>query len=367
MSLLDFTEDPDKFDSPVFHSKDDILAELSKIRTRNDIKEIRALARTLLTNLDRASAQESVATIESSLNYSLSALKERLDQIVQTYTSERAQYYIDRLVKSLTTVKENEINDLNMNRWKELDDVFTDSLWYMEKRDRTGAHNAGYWGNFVPQIPYQLFRRFTKKFDWVLDTFVGSGTTLIECKRQGRNGIGIDLAPEAIELTRKNLLNETNRFGVKTELVNADSTVLDYPEMLNQIGIKSVQLVIMHPPYWDIIKFSDNQKDLANAPDEETFLAGIRTIGKKSYDVLEHGRYLALVIGDKYSKGEWIPLGFESMNEMRAVGFKLKSVIVKNFDVTKGKRNQEELWRYRAIVGNFYVFKHEYIFIFVKD
>jgi hypothetical protein len=82
--------------------------------------------------------------------------------------------------------------------------------------------------------------------------------------------------------------------------------------------------------------------------------------------VLDEGRYLAVVIGDKYSGREWIPLGFLSMQETLKHGFKLKSVIVKNFNQTKGKRNQEELWRYRALVGGFYVFKHEYVFLFQK-
>ncbi|EQD57752.1 DNA methylase N-4/N-6 domain-containing protein [mine drainage metagenome] len=81
---------------------------------------------------------------------------------------------------------------------------------------------------------------------------------------------------------------------------------------------------------------------------------------------MDKGRYLALVIGDKYSKGEWIPLGFYAMNETMKAGFKLKSTIVKNFDITKGKQSQQELWRYRALLGGFYVFKHEYIFLFER-
>ena len=47
-------------------------------------------------------------------------------------------------------------------------------------------------------------------------------------------------------------------------------------------------------------------------------------------------------------------------------GIKLKSTIVKNFDATRGKMNQKELWRYRALAGGFYIFKHEYIFVFQK-
>ncbi len=54
------------------------------------------------------------------------------------------------------------------------------------------------------------------------------------------------------------------------------------------------------------------------------------------------------------------------MNEVLKSGFSLKSIVVKNFEETSGKRNQKELWRYRALAGGFFVFKHEYIFIFQK-
>jgi hypothetical protein len=54
------------------------------------------------------------------------------------------------------------------------------------------------------------------------------------------------------------------------------------------------------------------------------------------------------------------------MQEVMQHGFTLKSIIVKNFDTTTGKRRQQELWRYRALVGGFYIFKHEYIFLLQK-
>ncbi len=105
------------------------------------------------------------------------------DQIVAAQTIERALYYIDRLIKSTTEVKANSINDLNLNRWKEYDDIYVDSLWMIDRRESSGVHTAGYWGNFIPQIPNQMMKRYTKKGEWVLDTFAGSGTTLIEGQR----------------------------------------------------------------------------------------------------------------------------------------------------------------------------------------
>jgi DNA modification methylase len=271
------------------------------------------------------------------------------------------------LLKSLLEIKTSKVNDLDLNKWKQYDDIITDSLWLFEKRDNSGSHNGSYWGNFIPQIPNQLFKRYTKKGDWILDTFLGSGTSLIECKRLGRNGIGIELQKNAIKTAEEFINNEYNRFDIKTEIINGDSTEIDYEKILSSIGIKNIQFLIMHPPYWDIIQFSNDEKDLSNSKSIEDFLYKIGRIVDKTYNILEKGRYFAFVIGDKYSNGEWIPLGFYCMNEIMKRKYKLKSIIVKNFEETKGKLNQKELWRYRALTGGFYIFKHEYIFLFKKD
>lgn len=42
-------------------------------------------------------------------------------------------------------------NDLDMSVWKEYDDICTDSLWVIDKRDNLGAHSECYHGNFIPQ------------------------------------------------------------------------------------------------------------------------------------------------------------------------------------------------------------------------
>ena len=54
-------------------------------------------------------------------------------------------------------------NDLDLSQWREYTDIETDSLWIIDKRDNSGAHSGHYHGNFVPQIPHQLFSRYTKK------------------------------------------------------------------------------------------------------------------------------------------------------------------------------------------------------------
>lgn len=57
------------------------------------------------------------------------------------------------------------------------------------------------------QRPVALYERIVKTFsnpgDLVLDPFVGSGTTLLACKRTGRNGLGFDLNPKMASVIQK--------------------------------------------------------------------------------------------------------------------------------------------------------------------
>jgi hypothetical protein len=133
-----------------------------------------------------------------------------LDQILGAQTLERAKYYINRLEKGVHKIKTGKVNDINLLRWKEYDEIITDSLWVLDKRDSSGAHLAWYWGNFIPQIPHQMMLRYTKKEEWVLDSFVGSGTTLIECRRLGRNGIGLELHPGVVQRAKNLIEKEQN-------------------------------------------------------------------------------------------------------------------------------------------------------------
>ena len=332
----------------------------------DDVKVLKEKLRSIANRINTNSTELQINSGKEHLVVSSSYFLNEIEQILNTRTIERSRYYLKRLLKSITEVKTSKINDINLNRWKEYDDIITDSLWILDKRDQSGAHTAGYWGNFIPQIPNQFLKRYTKKGEWVLDPFAGSGTTLIESKRLGRNCIGIELNTNVASLAKKNLAKEKNPYKIKIKVVRGDSTRIDIKTELNNLGINSVQFVLMHPPYWDIIKFSKKKSDLSNADSVEDFLEKFGKVIDNIVDVLDKKRYLAVVIGDKYSDGEWIPLGFYTMQEVMKRGLILKSTIIKNFDATRGKMNQKKLWRYRALAGGFYIFKHEYIFLFQK-
>ena len=262
-------------------------------------------------------------------------------------------------------------SDIDLDRWREYEDIITDSLWLIPERNRSGAHLADYHGNFVPQIPYQAMRRFTKRGDAVLDAFLGSGTSLIECRRLGRHGIGIELKPDLAQQAGERIASENNPYNIVTQVLTGDSSDSSLmppsiSEALREINKDHAQLAILHPPYHSIIKFSDLPEDLSGCQDVETFLQKFGQVVDVATPFLEDGRFLVLVIGDMYAEREWIPLGFYCMQEVMNRGYSLKSIVVKDMQNNRAKRNLENIWRYRALVGGFYIFKHEYVMFFRK-
>lgn len=277
---------------------------------------------------------------------------------------------VDLTVISGNTVKKTKsYNDIDLNNWKAYDHIETGTLWTFASRAKGNGHKFNYHGNYIPQIAEQLYIRYTKPDDIVLDLFLGSGTSAIEAINMGRKCIGVELKPDLTAQVNDVIKSLGGRNLV--DIISGDSSSgsikKDIEKSLNTFGEEKAQFLILHPPYADIIKFSDKKEDLSNCESTEDFLEMFKGVAKNGFDCLESGRYAALIIGDKYSKGELIPLGFLCMQKMNEIGFKTKSVIVKNIEGNEiGKGRTGNLWRYRALAGGFNIFKHEYIMIFQK-
>jgi DNA modification methylase len=256
-------------------------------------------------------------------------------------------------------------NDLNLNNWKE-SEIWTDSLWIISERDKTGKHNGFYHGNFIPQIPRQLILRYTKKNEVVFDPFLGSGTTAYEAEALNRNFIGIEIQKKLVNQVNKNLDRNKNFLSLVIGDSTKQKTFDKVGDILENYRKKNIHLAILHPPYADIIKFSDIKQDLSNSNSVDDFIEKFGLVIKNTISILEKGRYLAIVIGDKYSAGKWIPLSFYCLDEAQKQGLTLKSIIIKNMEGNRAKRNKESIWRYRALSSDYYIFKHEYILLFKK-
>ena len=266
-------------------------------------------------------------------------------------------------------VKTTKYSDINLKKWKDYAHILTGTLWQFPSRLKQHGHSNEYHGNYIPQIAQQMYERYTKKGDVVLDLFFGSGTSGIEAINMERRCIGVELKDELAEsvsekFTPKQLVTDVR-------IICGDSSSEDVKDEiqlgLDVMGEEKAQFLMLHPPYDDIIKFSDKKEDLSNCETTEQFYDMFEKVAKNGYDMLEKGRFACLIIGDSYKNSEVQPLGFECMNRMRKLGFVLKSTIVKDIQGNeRGKGRTANLWRYRALAGGFSIFTHEYIFVFQK-
>lgn len=266
-------------------------------------------------------------------------------------------------------IKTTAYSDINLKNWRDYDHIKTDTLWEFPTRLKEGGHSNEYHGNYIPQLAQQFYERFTKKGDIVLDLFFGSGTSGIEAVNMQRRCIGVELKDELAKsvsekFTPKQLVTDVN-------VICADSASEIVKEKvqarLDVMGKKQAQFLVLHPPYDDIIKFSNKKEDLSNCSSTEEFYDLFEKVAKNGYDLLEKGRFAALIIGDSYKNSQIQPLGFECMRRMNNLGFITKSIIVKDIQGNeKAKGKTANLWRYRALAGGFYIFKHEYIMIMQK-
>ena len=66
----------------------------------------------------------------------------------------------------------------------------------------TETSNKNHSATFPTTLPEWFIKLFTDEYDWVMDPFVGSGTTCEAAQKLYRNSVGIDIIPEYIELAK---------------------------------------------------------------------------------------------------------------------------------------------------------------------
>lgn len=186
---------------------------------------------------------------------------------------------------------------------------------------------------------------------------VGGGTSLIECKLTRRRGIGIDINPESIDTSRKNLEFEyPPALGQKLYLGDA--------RKLGFIEDASIDFVLAHPPYADIIRYSKGtiEGDLSNIHSISDFSIEMEAIARECHRVLRPGKYCAVLIGDTRRNKYYVPLAYKVMNCFLNAGFILKEDIIK----VQHNCKATGFWVKKSIEHNFLLIMHEHIFVFHK-
>lgn len=229
------------------------------------------------------------------------------------------------------------------------------TIWSFPDRGKWATHKGDYRGNWSPYVPRNLILKYSNTGDLILDNFVGSGTTLIEAKILGRNAIGIDVNTNAINITKERLMFDS-RYDVYSKLFLRDA------RNMSMLENDSIDFICTHPPYANIIKYSNNLSTDLSLLEYEDFLHQMNNVSKEMYRVLKKGKYCSFMIGDIRKHGNIIPLGFYTMQTFINNGFTLKEIIIKE----QHNCTSTPYWKDKVNKLNFYLIAHEYIFVFYK-
>ena len=251
------------------------------------------------------------------------------------------------MAKNVKTIKKWEPEDFELEMT---------THWSFPKRGDWATHDAKWRGNWSPYIPRNLLLRYSQEGDLILDQFAGGGTTLVEAKLLNRDIIGVDINDVALERCKEKIDFDYEAAKGRVELHKGDARNLDF------ISDDSIDFICTHPPYADIIKYSEGIKGDLSQLKVPDFLEEMKLVASESYRVLQKGKFCAILMGDTRQKGHMIPMSFDVMRIFEKAGFKLKELIIKE----QHNCRATGYWKTNSIKYNFLLIAHEYLFVFKK-
>jgi len=240
------------------------------------------------------------------------------------------------------------------------------TVWSFPHRGNWATHKGNFRGNWPPQMARNLVLRYTKPKELVIDQMCGSGTTLIECKLLNRNGIGVDINPNSIILTRDRLsfklpdvVKKNSTFTHTTQ-----HTYIGDARNLNEIKDESIDLIATHPPYANIIPYSKKKVkgDLSKVHSIDEYVTEIQKVALESYRVLKPDKYCSILVGDTRRQKHYVPIAYRVMNAFLSAGFILKEDVIKR----QWRCKATPFWLKKSMEYNFLLLMHEHLFIFRK-
>jgi len=241
------------------------------------------------------------------------------------------------------------------------------TVWSFKQRGSWATHSGKYRGNWSPYIPRNIILKYSKQGELVLDYFCGGGTTAVEAKLLGRRCMALDINPHAVELAKDNSNFEINQQSLidfndqSKEIYEPEIFTGDARSLLN-IKDDSIDLICAHPPYANIVQYTDNKKDDLSSLEINDFLKEMEKVARESFRVLKPGHQCAILIGDTRKKKHVIPLGFGLVEVFLRAGFQLRELIIKRQHNCK----TTGFWYNNSLKYNFLLLAHEYLPVFEK-
>jgi DNA modification methylase len=263
----------------------------------------------------------------------------------------------------------NRLNDLSGKEWIK----FTKS-WFKHSPPPRGKTKLVHPAGFPETLVREFVEFFTKQNMWVLDPFLGTGSTLLAARASRRNAVGVEINPRYASIARSRLEEAPPSDGTRQLVIQGNSRALQ--AILAENNVQKVDFCITSPPYWNQLKraslrqrgrkeqgldtnYGEDPEDIGNISNYEEFLDAQKRIFDEVYGIMKIGGYLVVVTNNVFSEGRLYPLAFETLTSLA------KRWVSKDEKVwLHDDKRLLPLGIYNAWVGNR---SHQYCLIFRKE
>lgn len=267
----------------------------------------------------------------------------------------------------------NKLNDLTGKEWIK----FTKS-WFIHRPPRRKDNEILHPAKYPETLIEEFIQFFTKKNGWVIDPFLGTGSTLIAAGNAKRNGIGVEINRKYLNISKSRIKNGS----YKNKLIPLFGSSSKLHDLLlkNSGKIPKFDFAITSPPYWNQLErnslrqkgrkdngldtqYSKRKDDLGNVNDYNEFIEQQAQIFDQVYDVTKDLGYLVIITNNVYYKGELFPLAFDTAKSL--TNRNSKSWVLKDEKIwLQDDKPLIALGVNNAWVGNRH---HQYCLIFRKE
>jgi DNA modification methylase len=218
--------------------------------------------------------------------------------------------------------RENKLNELDGKEWLK----FTKS-WFVHNPPPRGRNKTLHPASFPETLVRDFILFFTKPGQWVLDPFLGTGSTLVAAKEAGRNGVGVEIYPVYATIARDRL-TQVGIFEETRQLV-IEGDARDLRRICRDAAVPPVDFAITSPPYWNQLKrnhirqqkraaeglnteYGADSGDLGNLDPYEDFLTATEKVFDAVFDVVKPKGYLVVITNNVFFEGRLYPLAYDT-------------------------------------------------------
>jgi len=216
----------------------------------------------------------------------------------------------------------NKLNELTGKEWIK----FTKS-WFIHRPPKRKDEELLHPAKFPESLVEEFILFFTKKGEWVLDPFMGTGSALIAAGNQKRNAVGLELSKKYFEIASRRIKIQKFKNKIIPLLGSSENIInLVNGKIKEEINF---DYIITSPPYWNQLernslrqkirsekglstKYSEDNEDLGNIKDYDEFIQMQAKIFDNVFELTKPNGYLTIITNNVYYKGKLYPLAFDT-------------------------------------------------------